>query len=69
MSIGSGVLEQDEGRGTSAVLVHQAQDWPRALEGQMGRHTENQRDTQEQAGGEGAPPRSKIDGFMNFCGS
>ena len=49
-------FEQD-GRGTSAVLVHQAQDWQRAHQGQVGRHSENQRDTQEQAGGEGVPPR------------
>ena len=34
-STGSGVFEQDEGRGTSAVLVHQAQVWTRGTRGRF----------------------------------
>ena len=56
-SVGSGVPEQDEGRETSAVLVHRAHYRQRAHQGQMGRHSEKQRDAQEQVCGEGIPPR------------
>ena len=56
MLTGSGVCAQDAGRGTSAALVHQTQDWQRRVhERQMGRHSENQRGSFEQTGGEGVP--------------